>query len=309
MTAETTAVLNAKRQIKPFVKWAGGKGQLINEIRSKYPEGLGKSIVKYAEPFVGGGAVLFDILSHYNLKELYISDVNAELINAYKAIRENVFELIDLLQAYQDKYISIGSGEKKAYFYAQRSRYNELLVNTDSTEGSLESAALFIFLNRTCFNGLYRVNKKGTFNVPAGAYRKPTICNAENLLSISSALKNVKIIYGDYKKSKDFIDNKTFAYFDPPYRPLTNTSSFTAYSQLGFNDAKQEELSYFVQAMAERNAKLLVSNSDPKNIDENDNFFDILYSKFNIKRVKASRIINSKGEARGKISELLISNY
>ena len=166
-----------------------------------------------------------------------------------------------------------------------------------------------IFLNKTCFNGLYRVNKKGLFNVPIGSYKNPLICDEDNLRAVSEKLQNVIIVCGDYKKAEEFIDEKTFVYFDPPYRPLTDTASFTAYTENLFNDNEQIELANFVDAMHARGAKIVVSNSDPKNSNTEDDFFDEIYKSHKIKRVGATRMINCNGEARGKITELLISNY
>lgn len=294
--------------LKPFVKWAGGKGQLLADIRKTYPAGLGIDIKKYAEPFVGGGAVLFDVLSSYNLDAVYISDINAELINTYRMIRDEGEGLIELLSEYENEYIPMEDAQRKDYYYAKRERFNELKVNGVSSI-NLESAAIFIFLNRTCFNGLFRVNRKGLFNVPMGAYKKPTICDTENLLNISSSLQNVEIVCGDYQKSSDFIDRNTFVYFDPPYRPLNATSGFTSYTEDGFDDKAQRELAEYVNLLTERGAKVVVSNSDPKNENPEDEFFDELYSSHRINRVEASRMINSNAEARGKISELLICNF
>lgn len=293
-------------RVKPFLKWVGGKGQLIDEIRKKYPNELGKRINKYAEPFVGGGAVLFDILSNYNLDEIYISDSNSELINAYKIIEKNVEELVDVLSEYQSEYVPLEIEDRKEYYYNKRNRFNELkLSNVLSTE----LAALIIFINRTCFNGLYRVNSKGAYNVPMGSYLNPCICDESNLRRISERLKNVNIICGDYRESSDFIDENTFVYFDPPYRPLTESSSFTAYTKDSFDDNDQINLANYIKELSDKGAYIVVSNSDPKNINKKDDFFDDLYSDFNISRVYASRAINSKGGSRGKISELLISNY
>lgn len=294
-----------KVKVKPFVKWAGGKGQLLNEIRKRYPEALGDSINKYVEPFIGGGAVLFDVLSNYNIKDVYISDVNFELINCYKTIKDDCDNLIELLELMKTEYMS--SLDQKDYYYQKRERFN-LLKLEQNVEDELEKASLFIFLNKTCFNGLYRVNKKGGFNVPMGSYKNPNICDKENLTNISKALKNVTIHCASYEKSIDFIDENTFVYFDPPYRPLTDSSSFTAYTEFEFNDAEQSKLADFIEIVTDKNAKIILSNSDPKNINSEDNFFDDLYSSFNIDRVQATRMINSKSDARGKINELIITN-
>ncbi len=297
----------AEKNAGPFVKWAGGKGQLIREIEQYYPFGDGK-IKKYAEPFVGGGAVLFDILDKYDLDEVYISDINAELINAYIKIRDNADEIINLLYRYQNEYIPLETDERKIYYMSKRDRFNELKINGDTAENA-EKAALMIFLNKTCFNGLYRVNRKGLFNVPMGAYKNPLICDENNLRAVSDRLKNVEIVCGDYSKSESFIDKNTFVYFDPPYRPLTGTASFTAYTENLFDDERQIELARFVEAMNKKGAKIVVSNSDPKNSSTDDNFFDELYKDHHIKRVQATRMINCNSELRGKLSELLISNF
>lgn len=298
---------DSNSKIKPFLKWAGGKGQLINEIQEYYPF-ENSNITKYAEPFVGGGAVLFDILSRYDLEDVYISDVNKELINSYIVIRDNVDEIISILTTLKNEYIPKNNEDRKKYFLEKRNKYNNLIVTTSSL-GNIEKAALMIFLNKTCFNGLYRVNKKGLFNVPMGAYKNPEIFEENNLIAISKKLENVKIECADYRNSKTFIDKKTFVYFDPPYRPLTETASFTSYSNYDFNDESQKELAEFIDEIHNKGAMILASNSDPKNINPDDNFFDILYSNYNIKRVEANRMINSKSNSRGKIKELLISNF
>lgn len=291
---------------KPFLKWAGGKGQLIKEIENYYP--FDDKITKYAEPFVGGGAVLFDILNKYNIKEIYISDINAELINTYHIIKNRVEELVDLLGKYQSKYLPLDTEERKTYYMKMRKQFNEIKVNGDETKNVIK-AALMIFLNKTCFNGLYRVNKKGLFNVPMGSYKNPLICDDKNLRTVSEKLQKVKVVWGDYKQSAEFIDQHTFVYFDPPYRPLTETASFTAYTENLFTDEEQIGLAHFVDNMDKKGAKIVVSNSDPKNTDLEDKFFDEIYSKHKIKRVEATRMINSNSQARGKINELLISNF
>ena len=296
-----------KTSVKPFLKWAGGKGQLLREIEKYYPFENG-IITKYAEPFVGGGAVFFDILNKYELEEVYISDINAELVNAYCIIRDDIDELITMLQVMQDEFIPMDIDERKTYYIAKRERFNDLKINGDETI-NIEKAALMIFLNKTCFNGLFRVNKKGLFNVPMGAYKNPMICDENNLRAISHKLHKVNIVCGDYKLSKYFIDEHTFVYFDPPYRPLTDTANFTAYTENLFNDDSQKELANFVNELNKKGAKIVVSNSDPKNSNTGDNFFDDIYSAHKIKRVEATRMINCNRESRGKIKELLISNF
>lgn len=298
---------NDEKKVKPFLKWAGGKGQLLSEIEKYYPFENGK-ITKYAEPFVGGGAVLFDILSKYDLEEVYISDINSELINTYLIIRDNIDDLIEMLYGMQNDFIPLDTDNRKAYYVQMRKRFNGLKVNGNESDAT-EKAALMIFLNKTCFNGLFRVNKKGLFNVPMGAYKNPMICDEENLRAVSEKLQNVRIVCGDYRLSADFIDEHTFVYFDPPYRPITDTANFTAYTENSFNDEAQLELAGFVEEMHRKDAMVVISNSDPKNVDANDDFFDVIYSSHKIRRVDATRMINCNSEARGKIKELLISNF
>ena len=292
------------KTVKPFIKWAGGKSQLLEVIRKNYPD----NIKRYCEPFVGGGAVLFDILANFQPYEIMINDINAELINTYKQVQRNVDVLIQQLQNFQDAFWEADTDERKIIFSENRDRFNELKI-TAGADNEIERAALFIFLNKTCFNGLYRVNRKGLFNVPIGSYKQPPICDAENLNTISRLIENVTIKCGDYSECYDFIDDETFVYIDPPYRPLTATSSFTSYNENEFGDNEQIQLGKFVDEISDKGAIIIVSNSDPKNVDEKDNFFDDLYGKYIIKRVSAKRMINSKGASRGCISELLISNY
>ena len=294
--------------MKPFIKWAGGKTQLLPEIRKKYPEELGRSITKYCEPFIGGGAVLFDILSKYELEEIRINDINKELTNTYIQIKTNLERLIEELELMQNLFWEMDTDVRKIYYYEKRERFNYLKVNGDDAI-NFEKAALFIFLNKTCFNGLFRVNKKGLFNVPMGSYKKPVICDKDNLNEISAALKNVTITTGDYKECLGFIDDNTFVYIDPPYRPISETASFTSYAEIDFNDDEQVALGQFVGRATGRGGKVVVSNSDPKNHDETDNFFDEIYMNYDIARVRAKRMINCNASSRGDITELLISNY
>lgn len=247
-----------EKPVRPFLKWAGGKGQLLKEIEKYYPFNT-NDITKYAEPFVGGGAVLFDVLSKYNLDEIYISDINAELINTYVIVREHIDDIIGLLSKYQNQYVPLEKEDRKGYYSDKRNRFNELKVNGNKAE-NIEKAALMIFLNKTCFNGLYRVNRKGLFNVPMGEYKNPLICDEKNLQSVSEKLQNVKIVCGDYRQSEEFIDEHTFVYFDPPYRPLNETANFTAYTENLFNNIEQIEFAEFVEQMNKKGAKTIVNN-------------------------------------------------
>ena len=276
---------------------------MLDEIREKYPQ----KIEKYCEPFVGGGAVLFDVLIKFQPKKVLINDINKELINTYIQIRDNCDNLIFQLSEIQRRYKSQSLEENKSLFYEKRERYNELKVNGDEAE-NLEKAALFIFLNKTCFNGLYRVNTKGLFNVPFNNAKNPLLCDEENLRACSELLQHVQMTVGDYSKTKKFIDSKTFVYIDSPYRPITQTSAFTSYSEKQFADKEQVELGNFIEDISKNGAMVVASNSDPKNTNKNDNFFDDLYSHFKIERVSASRMINSNAKKRGAVNELLISN-
>lgn len=291
--------------LKPFVKWVGGKSQLVSEIEKFLPTELERRFTKYAEPMVGGGALFFSILSKFDFEEFYISDTNAELINAFCVIKTDVENLIAKLNEMQMLFLPMDENGRKYFYYTVRERFNKTVL---SAETATDKAAEFIFLNKTCFNGLYRVNKKGEFNVPMGAYKNPTICDDENLRNIHNALQCVTIVCGDYTLSKSFIDEKTFVYIDPPYRPISDTSGFTSYNSDSFDDDEQIRLAKFIDEINLVGAKIVLSNSDPKNLNENDNFFDDLYSNYTINRVEANRAINSKGDKRGKITELLITN-
>ena len=291
--------------LKPFIKWVGGKSQLVDQIKAMISADGERILTKYAEPMVGGGALFFSILSKYDFKELYISDINAELINAYQVIKTDVENLIEKLNEMQLLFLPMGDNGRKYFYYSVREKFNSTLL---SAETATDKAAQFIFLNKTCFNGLYRVNKKGQFNVPMGAYKNPTICDDENLRNIHNALQNVTIVCGDYTLSKSFIDKETFVYLDPPYRPISETSGFTAYNTDCFDDNEQIRLAKFIDEINLLGSKIILSNSDPKNVNEEDTFFDDLYKNYKIKRVEAIRAINSKGDKRGKINELLICN-
>ena len=297
-----------QKNLKPILKWAGGKTQLLAEISHAYPDGFGTTIRRYAEPFVGGGSVLFDILSKYELDEIYICDINAELINMYLIVRDQVDELIEILTRYQTDYLALDDEGRKRYYYSKREEFNNLIITGKSKSG-VQSAALFIFLNRTCFNGLYRANKNGLFNVPKGDHANPLICNEENIRAVSTALEKVQIVCGDYATSRDFIDKHTLVYLDPPYRPLKGRDSFISYTETEFDDSCQRALAGFIEEMDTRGAYIILSNSDPKNVDPEDDFFEDLYADYDVQRINAKRKINRNADHRGYITELLIKNY
>lgn len=299
-------VVFEKGNTHPFVKWAGGKGQLLDTLKANLPEGIGTKITKYAEPFIGGGALLFALLNEYAFEEVYISDNNKELINTFLVVRDDCSALIEELRTIQKEYEILPLEEQQNYYYQNREIFNNLSLNIET---AVKKAALFIFLNKTCFNGLYRVNKLGKFNVPAGKYKNPLVCDEENLKNISRRLQNVVMRACDYQQVETFADEKTFVYFDPPYRPLNVTSSFTSYTENAFNDKDQIELAQLYKKLSSNGVKVMLSNSDPHNVNSEDNFFDDLYAGFDIQRITATRMINSNAEKRGKITELLIKNY
>lgn len=290
---------------KPFLKWAGGKGQLINTFDNMFPQELQNGEVDiYIEPFVGGGAVLFHILQNYNIKKAYINDINKELINCYRCIKVNVKNVITQLEILEKEYLA--ALNRADYYYKVRNRYNQIKLNGHE---DYEKCADFIFLNKTCFNGLFRVNKDGKFNVPHGKYKNPLICDAHNLEICSKLLQKVEISYGSYEEVLLNANDKTFVYFDPPYRPLVENNSFVSYDKSGFNDDDQVALANRFKELNKRNCLLMLSNSDPKNADKNDNFFDDLYSSFEIDRVFAKRMINCQASKRGDITEIVVRNY
>ena len=291
---------------KPFLKWAGGKTKLISEIEKLLPYEITNKKFTYIEPFVGSGAVLFWMLNNFpKLEKAVINDINADLINTYRIIASKPKELISILQILQNEFHALDNKaeEKKEYYYNKRELYN-----TRNEEKSGQ-AALFIFLNRTCFNGLYRVNKNNSYNVPMGSYNKPTICDGQNIIAVSEALQRVEILCGDYKATINEATSNSFFYFDPPYKPLSNTSSFNSYAKDEFNDDEQIRLRDFCSKLDLMDHTWVLSNSDVKGKDLNDNFFDELYSNFKIERVKARRTINANPEKRGELNELLITNY
>jgi DNA adenine methylase len=292
---------------KPFVKWAGGKGQLIPQLETLFPKELSEgNDLTYVEPFVGGGAMLFHVLSKYgNIRKAVINDVNGRLVNAYRMVRDCPKVVVANLLVMQSEYLTLPDlRRKESYYLERRDEYNSI---SDFNHDRL--ASLFVFLNKTCFNGLHRVNKAGKFNVPFGKASNPLICDSETIYEDSKLLRNVEISSMDFERVFDGIGGNVFAYFDPPYRPLPNTKSFLSYAKEGFNDDQQRRLAKLCRKLDKRGFKWLLSNSDPHNTDREDMFFDELYGDFEISRVRASRMINSDGKGRGKITEIAVRNY
>ena len=294
-------------EAKPFLKWAGGKGQLLRQLVEHLPKQVREEPFTYIEPFVGGGAMLFYMLEHFsNIRKAVINDVNEDLILTYRTVRDDVETLITALSKLEHEYQAIDSQEERSIkFYEIREQYNQ------HVSGSITRTAQLIFLNKTCFNGLYRVNAKGLFNVPFGRYRNPTICNAP-LLRIDAQLlqrSNIEICQGDYAETIKHIDGLTFVYLDPPYRPLDATSSFTAYAKNDFNDDNQRQLATFCHQLNDAGCYWMESNADCSAKNPEDQFFENLYKNFHIERVNAARFINANASKRGKLTELLIKNY
>lgn len=275
---------------KPFVKWVGGKRQLLKQFRDRNfypPEKFDSTKGRYFEPFVGGGAVFFDLLP----EKAFLSDLNFELVTTYNVIKDDVENLIKLLKKHD---------HNKEYFLKVRAKKVEKL-------SPLQVASRFIYLNRACFNGMYRVNSKGGFNVPFGDNKNPLICDEVNLRKISGALKNVEIKHQDYKQVLKKAKKGDFIYFDPPYHPVSKTAAFTAYTANGFSEKDQIELRDAFLELSNRGCFVMLSNSDAPFI--NEIYSEIEKNGIRISKVEAGRAINSKGDGRGKVVEVLVTNY
>jgi DNA adenine methylase len=311
---ENSPLFREKIFAKPFLKWAGGKGQIVDKLEERLPPNIKNTfeIDRYIEPFVGGGALFFYLNNKYNIKQSVLIDINEDLIMAYKVIKRDVNKLIDILYTISINYYALDKDEKKDYYYKIRKEYNNQKNIVDYSKYNNEfilRTAYLIFLNRTCFNGLYRTNRSGDFNVPFGRYKNPKICDKDNLKAVSIALKNTLLLSGNYTLAEQYIKNKCFIYFDPPYRPISKSSSFTSYTRFSFGEIEQIKLAYFYDKCSKLGAYILLSNSDPKNEDPNDDFFEKYYKKYNIEKIFARRNINCEGSKRGEIYELIIRNY
>lgn len=301
--------LNNRIPAKPFVKWAGGKGNLLNVLESLLPTDFDmQTKITYIEPFVGGGAMLFHMLqNHKCIERVVINDINPDLIRCYQLIAESPEILIERLSVIQNNYYSVDFASREELYYAYREQYNGDGIHPD------ERAALLIFLNHTCFNGLYRVNSKGKFNVPHGKYKAPVICNEKLIMANHELLSTIELIIrkpGDYKNILRNLSktNLNFIYFDPPYRPLNDTSSFREYSNSPFGDKQQRELKLFCDELSKRGCKIMLSNSDSKDVN-GESFFRSLYKEYHYDVIHAPRFINAHAEKRTKQREVLIRNY
>lgn len=294
--------------IKPFVKWAGGKGKLLGQLDTFLPLRLCSEEFTYIEPFVGGGAMLFHMLNKFrNIRKVIFNDINVDLIKAYQTVKDHPDLLIEFLKEMEHEYCSLGGDEaRKSYYLEVRARFNQ------HKDDDIRNSAHLIFLNKTCFNGLYRVNSRGEFNVPIGSYAHPVICHADTILADSAVLNvcDVEIVSGDFTAMENYLNPRmlNFFYFDPPYRPLTQTSSFTAYAKGDFTDNDQKRLAAFCRCISDEGALWMLSNSDCSMKNPNDLFFEKLYQDYAIERVYASRSINANPSKRGKLTELLIHN-
>lgn len=310
MMAVPIKKFDSKPLARPVLKWAGGKGQLLPVISQHLPKELQQGNIKrYIEPFVGGGAVFFYLASKYEFDEVYLFDINPELVILYNVIKNNVQSLISELSKIQTQYFA--TEDQTKYYYDRRDEYNNFpkAINPNLFLADfVRRSALTIFLNRTCFNGLFRVNKKGHFNVPMGKYKNPKILDVENLLNVSVILQNATIQQVDFATALTHADKNTFIYYDPPYRPVRKTSNFNSYAATDFDDAEQVRLCDLFIKASDRGALQMLSNSDPTNYIT-DPFFDDLYSNFTIHRVMAKRLINANADGRNEIRELLITNY
>lgn len=302
--------MSTLQKARPFIKWVGGKGQLIPQLEKALPPILNHESFTYIEPFVGGGAMLFFMLQRFsNIKRVIINDINNNLTVAYQVIRETPEELVRRTRNIENEYKSLhGENARKEFFLDMRDRFNKEPMD------NIEKTSLLIFLNKTCFNGLYRENSKGEFNVPFGKYANPNICNEDVILADSELLNkcNVQILTGDFTQTYNYMDDEelSFLYFDPPYRPLSATSSFNSYVKEKFNDESHIQLANYCRMLSVRKNYLwMLSNADCSAMNPDDLFFETIYRGFNIQRVYASRFVNSVASKRGKLTELLIKNY
>ena len=291
-------------EIKYLVRWVGGKNRLIPEIEKRIPKDINVQYDTYVEPFVGGGSVMFHILNNYNFKKIYVNDKNKELINLYLAIKNFPRKMFDKIEKLDLKYISLDVNKKKAMYHLIRNYYNRIKLKDEKI--NLEKANLLMFLMRMCFNGVYRVNKKGEFNTSIGSFltRSFRKISKEEIFTISEQLENVIFFSKDFSELEDLISDKTFFYLDPPYLPETNKQEHIRYTPDGFSIDEQKRLKEFINKINLKGGKFILSNSDTEN-----GFFYDLYKEYVIDKVKIKRLISGKNEFRKEITELMIKNF
>lgn len=306
--------VSLETSVKPFLKWAGGKSRLLSQFQPFFPPELfDGSIETYCEPFLGGGSVFFWLAQRVSFQQVYLYDISEPLILIYRVIQQEVEALIQQLQTLTDIYFALPVPQRVEYFYEIRTRYNQQVPSLNFRKYDfswVSRASELLFLNKTCYNGLFRFNRKGLFNAPFGQYKKPNPCAPENLRGASRLLQSAILKQGSFEQCKSVVNERTFIYLDPPYRPINATSRFTAYSGHRFGENDQLKLARLCKALHQKKqAKWMMSNSDPKNQNATDDFFERTYPQFFIHHVHANRLINSKKDRRGSISELLITNY
>jgi DNA adenine methylase len=317
-------LLDPVKAARPILKWAGGKGQLLERLSAYFPKALADGTVQnYFEPFLGGGAMFFHVMQNYPLKSAFLMDANEELVLLYTVVQRDVEPLVAGLGQMERDYLKLSEAKRKDRFLRVRGALNEARAGMDFRKYSaawVERASQILFLNKTCYNGLFRVNRNGGFNVPFGKYVRPTIADAVNLRAASALLAKARIRLGDFgdlarldaaSKGAGLVKPGSFIYYDPPYRPLSRTASFTAYSRFAFGDGEQQRLAKMFRELDRRGVYQMLSNSDPKNSDPEDEFFEKQYSAYRdtFYRVPASRSINSDPSRRGRINEIVITNY
>ena len=288
--------MQKSKQIKPFLKWVGGKTKLLSEIEKNLPETLIKKSFNYVEPFLGGGAVFFHLIQKFNIEKAYLNDINDKLIDVYKDVRDKNTDLIQKLKKLESDYY--GSNDKKSFFLDQRERFNSLKKST-------QKSALFIFLNKTGFNGMYRENSKGEYNIPFGQMKEPLICDKNLLVKVSKVLSEKEVVFSSKGFEKVLITGEnSFYYIDPPYRPISKTSSFTDYTKSNFNDKTQHSLKEYCDKIDKSGSFFMQSNSH-----SDDGFFEKLYKNRKINKLEVTRTISADGNKRKRVTEILIKNY
>lgn len=301
------------RGASPFLKWIGGKRLHLDAFSSLFPLSLQEGdFDTYCEPFLGGGAVFLHVASQVSFRRVLLSDINPDLVLTYQVVQSEVDALIEELEGFVRAYFDRPQEEQRALYNGIRATFNGqrgMRVEDGLSRECVVRAAQFIFLNKAGYGGMFRVNRKGDFNVPFGKHKRPQILDADNLKRASALLQGATIRVADFATVTAELAQGSFVYFDPPYRPLNATSQFTRYHGAGFGDEDQQKLAAQYRRLDERGACLMLSNSDPKNEDPEDTFFDDLYEGFEIHRVMALRKINSNFAKRGRKTELVITNY